>query len=314
MDVILTTISPVFLLISIGYLAVYTKFFPQSGVSGLTYFVNNIAAPILLFRAMLTMEFGAVFKAELVVPYYIAALSTFAASTLIARHIFKNRPGEAVSIGFSACFANTILIGLPIILARYGEAGTSLLFTIVAFHSTVLYTVGMLSMEFSRKDGLPLGVTLLNAFKNIVKQPLLIGIFFGVLGNLADINLPFILEDTTKTITSAVLPCALFGIGGALNAYKLSAIWLQASVVTFLKLIVQPLLTWVLLMPVLGMPIEQAHIFILVAAMPTGVNAFIFASHYQRGVSVATNAILISTVLGFFTIATWLWLLENVIT
>jgi hypothetical protein len=48
---------------------------------------------------------------------------------------------------------------------------------------------------------------------------------------------------------------------------------------------------------------------VLLAAMPTGISAFVFASYYNRGVSVATNTILISTVLSVLTVSGWLYLL-----
>ncbi|NRA87291.1 MAG: AEC family transporter [Rhizobiales bacterium] len=282
-------------------------------MDALTSFVNNIAAPILLFRAMLTVDFDLTFKALYIVPYFIAALATFAIGGFVAKTIFKNRPGVSVSNGFTSCFGNTLLIGLPIISRSYGEAAIALCLTIIAFHPGILYTAGMILMELARKNGQSFALTLFNAGKNIVKQPLLIGIALGLIGNALNFTQPEIMDATTKMFTFAVLPCALFGIGGALNNYKLSAVWLEASVVSALKLLLLPAIVWLLLMPILGVPLETARVFILLAAMPTGVNAYIFASSYNRGVSVAANVILISTVAGFISIATWLWLLENVI-
>ena len=43
--------------------------------------------------------------------------------------------------------------------------------------------------------------------------------------------------------------------------------------------------------------------------MPTGINAFVFATYYNRSVNVATNTILISTVLSVVTVSIWLYLL-----
>ena len=35
---------------------------------------------------------------------------------------------------------------------------------------------------------------------------------------------------------------------------------------------------------------EQARYGVILAAMPTGINAYVFASYYNRGVNVATSA------------------------
>ena len=39
--------------------------------------------------------------------------------------LFKQRPGESVSSGFSAMFTNTVLVGIPIIQRAYGAGGAA---------------------------------------------------------------------------------------------------------------------------------------------------------------------------------------------
>lgn len=310
MSFIFSTIAPVFILVSLGYIAVRVKYFPQDGVRALTVFVNSVAAPALLFRAVLGMDFSTAFKISLVGPYYIAAIFIFFMTIVIARVFFKRRPGEAVSIGFSACFVNGLLLGIPIIQRAYGDEGLILLFTVIGIHAPLLYTIGMITMEMSRRDGQPLGKTLRIAGRNIVTQPLVIGISAGFIGNVTGFTQPEVLAATVDTLAMAVLPCALFGIGGALNNYKLSSVWRQASIVTFIKLVIQPFIVWLILIPLLHTPLEIARVFILLSSLPTGINGYIFATYYDRGVNVATNVILIGTVAGVFSISFWLWFLQ----
>ena len=40
--------------------------------------------------------------------------------------------------------------------------------------------------------------------------------------------------------------------------------------------------------------------------MPSGINAYVFATYYNRGANVAANTVLISTVLSSATILGWL--------
>jgi predicted permease len=61
---------------------------------------------------------------------------------------------------------------------------------------------------------------------------------------------------------------------------------------------------------VLHVPLEMARYGILLAAMPAGVNIYVFATYYDRGISVATNTILIATVLSAVTITGWLYILS----
>ena len=43
--------------------------------------------------------------------------------------------------------------------------------------------------------------------------------------------------------------------------------------------------------------------------MPTGINAYVFATYYDRAVNVATNVVLISTVASVLTVTAWLYIL-----
>lgn len=310
MSFIFSVIAPIFLLIGLGYLAVKVKYFPQAGVAGLTSFVNNIAAPILLFRAVLGLDFSAAFRFELVGPYFIVAFFVFAVGIFVARVLFKQRPGHAVAIGFSGFFSNSLLIGIPMVQRAYGEEGLLLIFTIIGIHAPILFTVGMVTMELSRQDSQPLSKTLIIAVKNVMKQPLVIGICLGFIGHFVGFELPEFLDETTETITLAVLPCALFGIGGALVQYKLSTVWHLASVMAFVKLMVQPFILWLVLIPIMGIEMEVARVFILLAAIPTGINSYVFATYYDRAVNIVTNVLLISTVGGFVSLSFWLWYLS----
>lgn len=310
MSFIFTIIAPIFILILLGYFTVKVKFFPQEGVRGLTVFVNSIAAPVLLFKAVLEMDFSAAFRIDLVAPYFAVAIVVFVLGIVAARTLLKQRPGEAVAVAFSGVFANGLLIGIPVIQRAYGEQGLLLVFTVIGLHAPLLYTVGMVTMELSRQDKQPMSKTLLIAGKNIVKQPLVVGIMLGFIGHAVGLELPEILDVTTETLVMAVLPCALFGIGGALVQYKPSSVWVEACFMAVIKLLVQPLILWIVLMPILGIEKEVARIFIVLAAIPTGINAYVFATYYDRGVNIVTNVLLISTMGGFFSISFWLWFLS----
>jgi len=110
-------------------------------------------------------------------------------------------------------------------------------------------------------------------------------------------------------MAAAVTPAALFGLGGALNDYKLSESWGQSLAMALLKLIVQPAIAWVIMVPMLHIDHDLARYGVLLAAMPAGINVYVFATYYNRSVHIAANTILISTVLSVLTVSGWLYLL-----
>ncbi|WP_374622219.1 AEC family transporter [Devosia sp.] len=306
---ILNVVLPVFALISLGYLAVRFRLFPSEGVRGLVQFVNNFATPCLLFSAMASADFRTTFHLGVILPFYVGAIASFVLGSAIAVRIFRNRPGEGVSSGFVAMFTNTVLIGIPILHRAYGETALTVAFSIIAFHASVLITLGMLTMELARRDGAPLHKALGVALVRIVSNPLLWGILLGVVANIMQLDLIEPADAFISMMAAAVTPVALFGLGGALNEYRLQENWGQSTSMALLKLVLQPTIAWVLMVPILNVDHEYARYGVLLAAMPSGINAYVFATYYNRGVNVATNTILISTVLSVFTVSGWLYVL-----
>ncbi|MEO7223038.1 MAG: AEC family transporter, partial [Devosia sp.] len=227
---ILNVVIPVFAIITLGYVAVRLRLYPAEGVKGLVAFVNNFATPCLLFSAMLTSDFSSTFNFNIIVPFYVGSLTSLLLGTIIAIKWFKARPGEGVSSGFSAMFTNTVLIGIPIVTRAYGEAALPTMFSIIAFHAPMLITIGMLVMELVRRDGAPLHKSLWVASIRIVQNPLLWGVALGLIANRMGLVPPEPGTAFLAMMSAAVLPAALFGLGGALNEYRVSESWVQASV------------------------------------------------------------------------------------
>ena len=307
---ILAVIAPIFALITLGYGAVRFRLYPAEGVKFLIGFVNNFATPSLLFYSIATSDFRAAFNIGIIVPFYVGAITCFFLGMIIARRLFANRPGVSVAAGFAGMFSNCVLVGLPVMSRAYGPEALPVVLSIIGVHGAILITLGMVTMELVRRDGQPLAGTLLKAIRRVLSNPLIWGIMSGVSGSL--LGLQFI-EPAAAFFTmigQAVVPVALFGIGGALNEFKLSENWKQALVASLIKLILHPIIAYVLMIWLFHVPMDIARYGILLSAMPAGINIYVFATYYDRGVNVAANAILIGTVLSALTISTWLYILS----
>ena len=307
---ILAVIAPIFALIALGYVAVRQKLYPAEGVKALIAFVNNFATPCLLFYSIGTSDFRSAFNIGIIGPYYFGAFVCFAIGIVVARRVFGNRPGESVAVGFSGTFTNTVLVGLPIMSRAYGEGALPVTLSIIGLHGAILLTLGMVTMELTRRDGQPLGATMVLAIKRVGSNPLIWGILGGIALSLSGLELAEPVAAFFSMLGQAVVPAALFGIGGALNEFKLSDNWKQALVASLIKLIIHPMIAYALMIWFFQVPMDIARYGILLSSMPAGINIYVFATYYDRGVSVAANTILISTVLSAVTISGWLFVLS----
>ena len=66
--------------------------------------------------------------------------------------------------------------------------------------------------------------------RRVASNPLIWGIAAGMIGAFSGLTLIEPAEAFFLMMSQAVVPAALFGIGGALNEYRLSESWQQALV------------------------------------------------------------------------------------
>lgn len=307
---ILSVIAPIFALIALGYGAVRFRLFPADGVKALITFVNNFATPCLLFYSISTSDFRSAFNIGIIGPYYLGAFICFFIGIIVARFLFGNRPGVSVSAGFAATFSNTVLIGLPLMSRAYGPEALPVTLSIIGLHGAILITLAMVTMELVRRDGRSMSSTLVLTLRRVLSNPLIWGILGGIAGSLLGLQFIEPAGAFFAMLGQAVVPVALFAIGGALNEFKLSENWKQALVASLIKLIIHPIIAYVLMIWVLDVPMDIARYGILLSAMPAGINIYVFATYYDRGVNVATNTILIGTLLSAVTISGWLYILS----
>ncbi|MCG7860300.1 AEC family transporter, partial [Flavihumibacter sediminis] len=73
MQTLISVILPVFLVIGFGYGAAWRGLFSESNVDGLMRFATNFAVPVLLFRAISTLDLSAEFDLALLGSFYTGA-------------------------------------------------------------------------------------------------------------------------------------------------------------------------------------------------------------------------------------------------
>ena len=242
MEVFLKVILPVFLVIGTGYLSVWYKWLNAKNIDSLTSFAQNFAIPCLLFYAIAKIEIGEYFNLRLLVSFYLGALACFIIGFLAAYFYFNRDKEESICIGFTCLFSNSILLGLPIMENAHGPASLGSNYAIIAFHAPFCYLIGILSMEFFRESNKALNLkkSLTHIFNSVLKNPLIIAIFLGLLVNIFGLPIPFSVWSGLSIIKEAALPTALFALGGVLYQYRPEGDSLTICFVIFVSIILHP--------------------------------------------------------------------------
>lgn len=303
MPVLLNVVAPVFGILGLGFAAARLRVLDSAGIRGLVVFVFYFAIPVLLFRSLAEMTLPEVIPWPFLGAFYVGALGVYAAGMALARWGFRRPLADQAIWGMGAGFSNTVLLGIPIVLTGLGPEAALPLFLIIGFHSAVLMPLTVVILHLDRNDGSPRGGQMATVVREVVRNPIVMGLAVGMAANLGGVTLPGVLDGMAELLGGAAVPAALFAMGASLAAYPAGGDTPPALALAFLKLVIHPLLVWVLVGPLLGIEGIWLATAVVVAAMPTGVNVYLFAARYDAAPSVAARTVLLASAASVVTVS-----------
>lgn len=308
MSDLLAVIMPVFLVIALGYGARWRGLVGDADVEALMRFTQGIAIPVLLFRAISTLDLTAGYDLRLLGSFYAGALSGFAAGLVGARYLFGRPWEDSVAIGFCGLFSNSLLLGLPITERAFGAGALTGNYAIISLHSPICYGIGITVMELVRARGAPLHHLPGKVARAMLRNALIVGIALGMAVNLTGLPQPAILADALDLLARAALPAALFGLGGVLFLYRPEGDLRVIAMICAASLVLHPAITFALSRAT-GLGVGDMRSAVITAAMAPGINTYVFANMYGVAKRVAASGVLFGTALSVLTTAAWLAIL-----
>ncbi len=329
---ILNKLLGIFCTVALGWLAGRMRWLgePAGGMDPARLLGNAafyIFVPALLFRTtarldLATMPWATV--AAFFLPVVGVALGVYAVQRILQRRVPPAADLEAgeraaaapAARAFAAVFGNSVQVGIPVALALFGEAGLGLHIALVSLHALVLLSVltVLVELDIARaraQHDATAGLlrTLRTTVRNTVVHPVVLPVVAGGLWHATGWPLPGPLDETLQLLGTAVAPLCLVLIGITL-AYTAVATVRQAVgaalLVTLLKLLLLPAAVLLVAHWGLGLDGLALKVVVMMAALPSGSNALIFAQRYRSQEAEATTGIVLST-LGFVLTAP-LWL------
>jgi hypothetical protein len=295
-------VLPVFGLMAIGYAARAAGLVAERTGDGLSDYVFALAVPCLLFK---TLAFAATPEVQpwgYWIAYFTGVAVVWSLASWLARARHAQEGVAQVTSGFTAAQSNTVLVGIPVILQAIGQQGAVPIALLLAIHLPVTMTTATLLAE--GRAASVRGIAL-----KLATHPILVGIGLGLAARPFAGAIPAPLMGLVDTIAATAGPCALISLGIALRRYGLQGGLALPAALSALKLIIHPLIVFVLARHVFAMPAAWSAVAVLFAACPSGINAYLFAERYKGGTATASATIALSTLLGVGTMVFWLWML-----
>lgn len=300
---VILAVVPVFGLTLLGYLAGRFRLISAEGGRGLSEFVVTIAMPAMLFRTMATTRFPEDGAFTLWLVYYAAVAVIWALAALITTALLRRPQADASAIAMAAAFSNNVILGLPIVLAYWGEAARATWALIIAFDAPLLWTMATVHLALADRDRqIPPGRLAADLFWRLARNPIILGVLAGVLWGVLGLGLHPIADRTIKLLADAAIPCALVSLGFALVGFDLKGQAGTLATILLLKIVALPLILLAILASAMPLGTLPTNVLLLFAGMPVGINAFLFAAHYGKAKNSVAASIAISTALSALTI------------
>lgn len=306
----LMVVLPIFALIFAGWLARRIEVLGPHATTELNRFVVFLALPTLLFDIIAHARWADVWQPGFVAAFGLGTAVIFCATILLRLRRPRHLADAAID-ALNAGYANTGFVGFPLALVALGREamGPTLVATIMT--ACVLFAVAIILIETGLQTERRGSHLAAKVGRSLLCNPLLVAPVLGALVPLAGLEVPGPAETFLKLLGGAASPCALVALGLFLATERQASereVGSTALLVT-LKLVAQPVVTWVFATAVFGLSPLLTHTAVLLAALPTGTGPFMLAEFYRREASVTSKVVLASTIASVVTISGYLALL-----
>lgn len=310
MQQVLSGFAVVWVIIAVGFLVGRTGVLGEDArtvLSRTAFFVGN---PALLFVTLSRADVAAVLGPQL----WVAAISALAAAGVylaVTVPLLKVRPpSERVMAALSSSLVNSANLGIPIATYVLGDAALAapaLIFQLAVY--TPLYVAAMDATTAREAEERATGRravrrsperAALAQLGQTARNPMVVGAMLGLLFSVTGWALPGPLMQSVELIGGLSIPAMLLAFGmslvGSRPLARAGGRRADVLIASAVKLLVHPLLAWVLAQFVFGLDARHVFVAVVLASLPTAQNVYVSAVRYDAGLRVSKDTILVTTV------------------
>ena len=293
-----------FIFLLIGYYMRKKDILTPDGSRAISWLVVNIAAPCMIVSGALgdSDPISIQMLTHTVILCIFAYIGLIGASLLLPTLL--RIPKELHSIyQIMTIFTNIGFMGFPLLRAMYGPGSLVYASIGTVFYNLLFYTYGIRTIQKGSPHRVPFRMT------NII-NPGTLACLIALACAFLRPAVPTFVQTTVENLGALPASLAMIVIGASmgsvnfLDAFRRGELYLASAV----RLLLIPLLTWLLLRP-LGLDPVLLMTMVIVAACPAAVLVTVLSIQYGRDSVYTAEGTLQSTVLSMLTIPLLVWLL-----
>lgn len=297
---ILLSLSPIFLIIFLGYFLKQSKVISESFIHDLRKLVFYIFLPALLFLKTSTGQIDNIADYSMVIAGAIIpllAIVIISLLTLRQLRIIKDSNFTALLQGMIT--GNAVLIGLPIALVLFNKSEMTTYYILITVGNLIINTLIIILLT---KINSGKKVSIFKTLFEVIQNPILIAVFGGLLINMT--NIIFIPKSVTKALEMISQPTGVMGmilVGSSLELKDLLTNKREVILSSGARLVLIPLATyWVC--SLLDVSKSMTTVAILFNSVPVAVSSYVYEAELKGNPKLASKIIAFQTLASAFTI------------
>ena len=305
----INAVLPIFLIMIFGIFLKEIKMLDSNGAKQMNAILFNFALPIKLFCDVSSANMAELMDLPLIGYSIITSIIWFFVCWGCAIVFVKERSMKGAFIQ-GTYRSNYAILGLPLVNSIMG-GNVSKAAIVTTFVIPLFNVLSVLILTIYSGEKVSIKETLVSSAKNVVKNPIIIGILCGIIFSILPISLPQTINKSLGYISDLSTPMALMSIGASMDFGKLKSRIKPALIVSFLKLIGMPLAFLPIPIFFMNMSAENIVILYVMYAAPTAVSSYVMAVYMNSDESLASNIILCTSLLSIFTYTFGVYLLKT---
>ena len=304
-------VLPLFGLIFLGYVAGRLRNIPIEGLAWLNFFILYIALPALFFRLLAKTPVSEFANGTFLLNTSLGTFLIFTLCFLIARLVRRTDTQTATVQGFAGAYGNIGYMGPPLAIAAFGPQAGVPVALVFCLDNAMHFILAPTLMAIGDKQPQHVVKVISGIVTKIITHPFILATIAGMLAAWFEYQPPGAVDELRANASAAAAPCALFAMGVTAALRPLKRIPPELAYLIPIKLLLHPLLMYLLLSRLPGLDPTWLHAAVLLAALPSATNVFVIAQQYHVWEERASSIVVVSTLLSVFSVTGYLYLVTN---
>jgi predicted permease len=196
-----------------------------------------------------------------------------------------------------------------LVIGALGASAGAPMVLVFTFDSVMLFTLVPLMMALGGTERIDRSSLVKAIARRIFLHPVIIATLVGLVVATINLRPPALVGDTIAFLSSAAAPGALFLVGVVMARQPVAGLSLETPLLLTVKLLVHPLIVYLLLSWIGGFERTWVVAAVLMAALPPAANLVGIARRYDCYVDQSATATVIGLFASLVTVTAVLWMI-----